>query len=147
MSLREKELDARLNKIEYDNVILLHTLSGIAKSFGDLNRMQRDYPAKRRIGVADRHGRQVFYSSGDEDEEVGSVNVNVNVRRQGGVWGRDRDVMGEAERRLSELGDMEGFMQELAGAAPRVSAESVSTRQPVFGDEFDDDDEDEGKGG
>lgn len=39
MSLKEKELDARLLKIERDNAILLDALSGIAKSFGELNKV------------------------------------------------------------------------------------------------------------
>jgi hypothetical protein len=39
MSLHEKELDARLRKIERDNTMLLNTLSGIANSFGQLNKL------------------------------------------------------------------------------------------------------------
>lgn len=38
MSLREKEVDARLRKVERDNAMLLSTLSGIANSFGELSR-------------------------------------------------------------------------------------------------------------
>jgi hypothetical protein len=39
MTLHEKEMDARMTKIERDNMMLLNTLSGIASSFGDLNRL------------------------------------------------------------------------------------------------------------
>ena len=39
MSLREKEMEARLGKIERDNAMLLSTLSGIANSFGELSRV------------------------------------------------------------------------------------------------------------
>lgn len=39
MSLKEKELDARLQKIENDNIMLTNALSGIAKSFSELNRI------------------------------------------------------------------------------------------------------------
>jgi hypothetical protein len=38
-SAREKEVENRLGKIERDNLILLNTLSGIAKTFGELSRM------------------------------------------------------------------------------------------------------------
>jgi hypothetical protein len=38
-SAREKEVESRLGKIERDNLVLLNTLSGIAKTFGDLSRM------------------------------------------------------------------------------------------------------------
>jgi hypothetical protein len=36
---REKEVESRLGKIEMDNLVLLNTLSGIAKTFGELSRM------------------------------------------------------------------------------------------------------------
>lgn len=39
MTLHEKEMDARMTKIERDNMMLLNALSGIASSFGDLNRL------------------------------------------------------------------------------------------------------------
>jgi hypothetical protein len=39
MSLREKEMDARLGKLERDNTMLMTTLSGIATSFGELSRV------------------------------------------------------------------------------------------------------------
>jgi len=39
MTLHEKEMDARMTKIERDNMMILNTLSGIASSFGDLNRL------------------------------------------------------------------------------------------------------------
>ncbi|KAG0651769.1 hypothetical protein D0Z07_1684 [Hyphodiscus hymeniophilus] len=39
MSLREKETDARLGKLERDNRMLITTLSSIASSFGELNRV------------------------------------------------------------------------------------------------------------
>lgn len=39
MSLREKELESRLRKIERDNAMLLNTLSGIAGSFGQLHNL------------------------------------------------------------------------------------------------------------
>ena len=37
--MREKEVESRLGKIETDNLVLLNTLSGIAKTFGELSRM------------------------------------------------------------------------------------------------------------
>ena len=48
MTLHEKELDLRLSKIERDNAMLLHTLSGIASSFGQLNRL---VPSRRGQGM------------------------------------------------------------------------------------------------
>jgi hypothetical protein len=39
MSLREKEMDARLVKLERDNTMLMLTLSGIATSFGELSKV------------------------------------------------------------------------------------------------------------
>jgi hypothetical protein len=39
ISLREKEMEARLGKIERDNAMLLSTLSGIANSFGELSKV------------------------------------------------------------------------------------------------------------
>jgi hypothetical protein len=38
-SAREKEVESRLGKIERDNLVLLNTLSGIAKTFGELSRI------------------------------------------------------------------------------------------------------------
>lgn len=48
MTLHEKELDARLSKIEKDNAMLLHTLSAIANSFGQFNRFM---PESRGGGI------------------------------------------------------------------------------------------------
>lgn len=42
MSLREKEMDARMSKIENDNIMLLQTLGGIARSFGEISRIGRE---------------------------------------------------------------------------------------------------------
>lgn len=39
LTIKEKELDARLKKIEKDNMVLRSTLSGIATSFQELNRL------------------------------------------------------------------------------------------------------------
>ena len=39
MSLREREVDVRLSKIERDNMMLMSTLNGIANSFGELSRV------------------------------------------------------------------------------------------------------------
>jgi hypothetical protein len=71
MSLKEKELDARLKKIERDNVMLLSTLSGIASSFQELHRL---YPNGQRRG---RGGRALLEDSekakkgGESGEEAG----------------------------------------------------------------------------
>ncbi|KAG4429074.1 hypothetical protein IFR05_015441 [Cadophora sp. M221] len=42
MSLREREMDARMSKIESDNMMLLQTLGGIAKSFGEISRIGKE---------------------------------------------------------------------------------------------------------
>ncbi|PBP19230.1 hypothetical protein BUE80_DR009849 [Diplocarpon rosae] len=59
MSLREKEMDARMDKIERDNEVLLRTLGVIAKRFEEIAR------AGGRVESGDR-------GSGREREELGS---------------------------------------------------------------------------
>ena len=49
MSLREKEMENRLRKIERDNALLMTTLTGIAGSFGQLNSL---LPRSRQTGNA-----------------------------------------------------------------------------------------------
>lgn len=53
ISLREKELDDRLLKIERDNMILLKTLNGIASSFGELKRLSGQEDKRHRRGWMD----------------------------------------------------------------------------------------------
>ena len=48
MSLREKEMDARMSKIESDNMMLLQTLGGIARSFGEISRIGKETRRDRR---------------------------------------------------------------------------------------------------
>lgn len=60
VSLREKELDDRLLKIERDNMILLKTLNGIASSFGELKRLS---------GQADKRHRRGWMGVREVDEE------------------------------------------------------------------------------
>jgi len=48
MSLREKEMDARMSKIESDNMMLLQTLGGIARSFGEISRIGKETRGDRR---------------------------------------------------------------------------------------------------
>jgi hypothetical protein len=65
MSVKEKELDARLKNIERDNLALMSTLSGIATSFQELNKLYPKGAAKKERalleGVKGRGGE-----SGDE---------------------------------------------------------------------------------
>jgi hypothetical protein len=95
MSLREKELDERLSKIEYDNIMLLHTLSGIARSFGEFRRMEK----QKKVGTG--------------------------AMGEGTWGARIRAGLTDEEKRLGELERMEPVMRELACLAPRVSEESV----------------------
>ncbi|KAH9224801.1 hypothetical protein DL95DRAFT_517006 [Leptodontidium sp. 2 PMI_412] len=48
MSLREREMDARMSKIESDNIMLLQTLGGIARSFGEISRIGKERRKDRR---------------------------------------------------------------------------------------------------
>ncbi|CZS98744.1 hypothetical protein WAI453_001865 [Rhynchosporium graminicola] len=48
MSLRECEMDARISKIESDNIMLLQTLGGIARSFGEISRIGKEARTERR---------------------------------------------------------------------------------------------------
>jgi hypothetical protein len=51
-SLREKEMENRLRKIERDNAMLMNTLSGIAGSFGQLNSLlPRARPETRNVSL------------------------------------------------------------------------------------------------
>jgi hypothetical protein len=45
MSLRERAVEARLQRIERENAMLMSTLGGIANSFGELDRL---LPKRRR---------------------------------------------------------------------------------------------------
>ncbi|PVH84905.1 hypothetical protein DL98DRAFT_568555 [Cadophora sp. DSE1049] len=51
MSLREKEMDARMSKIESDNIMLLQTLGGIARSFGETSRIGKETRGDRRTAA------------------------------------------------------------------------------------------------
>jgi len=93
--LRERELDDRLSIIEYDNMMLLHTLSGITRSFRDFSRIEK---------------RKKFGASA------------VGERRWDARTGMG---LTDQEKRLGELERMEPFMRELTCLAPRVSEESV----------------------
>ncbi|KAH7418016.1 hypothetical protein BKA64DRAFT_185837 [Cadophora sp. MPI-SDFR-AT-0126] len=48
MSLREKEMDARMSKIESDNLMLLQTLGSIARSFGEISRIGKETRGDRK---------------------------------------------------------------------------------------------------
>ncbi|KAL2069144.1 hypothetical protein VTL71DRAFT_15482 [Oculimacula yallundae] len=48
MNLREREMDARMSKIESDNIMLLQTLGGIARSFGEISRIGKESRKERR---------------------------------------------------------------------------------------------------
>ena len=107
MSLKEKELDARLQKIERDNTTLLTMLSGIASSFGDLNKiLPRDQ--QRREG-------RLWLGMGDKVEE-------------------GLETPSLAPTRVQKRRSLEPVMQELQGAAGRVGSER-STRMAEL--EFD----------
>lgn len=94
MSIKEKELDSRLQKIERDNAMLLNTLSGIAKSFGDLNKIiPRNSRPRREGGLL--LGREM---EGVEREPLAEVPVK-------------------------KTRSLEPLMRELQGAVPRVSGE------------------------
>lgn len=63
-SAREKEVESRLGKIERDNLVLLNTLSGIAKTFGELSRMLPAASRGRGTGLL------VNAEFGDEEERI-----------------------------------------------------------------------------
>lgn len=107
LSLREKELDARLSKIERDNAVLLQTLGGIARSFGQLHRVTRG----SRLSLGDR------YREGEVEEGRG-------------VGEKERE-------KREELRLMEPVVREMQGLVPQVSSESFVDRGPDEMDEFD----------
>jgi hypothetical protein len=94
MSLKEKELDSRLQQIERDNAMLLNTLSGIAKSFGDLNKIIPRNSRPRRDGAL-LLGREM---EGLETPTLSAVPVK-------------------------KTRSLEPLMRELQGAVSRVSGE------------------------
>jgi hypothetical protein len=71
MSLKEKELDARLKKIERDNVMLLNTLSGIASSFQELHRLYPNGQRRGRGGKALLGDSEKAKKGGESGEEAG----------------------------------------------------------------------------
>ncbi|CZR51540.1 uncharacterized protein PAC_01417 [Phialocephala subalpina] len=113
LSLREQDLDDRMRKIERDNAVLLHTLGGIARSFGQLHHAtSRRNRSRRGVVGFDGEGREIRRGRG-EDEMVG--------REERG--GSGADVKGVEGVRRGELRSMEPVMRELQGFAPRVSEE------------------------
>ena len=101
VSIREKELEKRLEKrlekIERDNRMLLSTLSGISRSFGELGRI---LPWKR-------------------DDEGSTVGREVKMEEQGPL-GEEEEVEG----RVKTTRSLEPLMRELQGVGARVSAET-----------------------
>lgn len=99
MTLKEKELDARLQKIEKDNLLLLKTLNGIANSFGELGRIM-----PRRVV---RRERSLMDGSDDGSRRVSGVDI------------------GGANGGMQKMRSLEPVMRELQGVAGRVSSEDL----------------------
>jgi hypothetical protein len=82
MTLHERDLDARVSKLERDNAVLVSTLKVIAGSFGVLNRL---FPEIE--GVVARHGGGLegeMMPKTEEDERVESLVKDLGrVRRDG----------------------------------------------------------------
>lgn len=104
LGLKEQEMDARLNKLEQDNILLLQTLGGIARSFGTLGRVGMDRLEERRLV-----GRSKL-SSDD-------------------IWSPSR----EEKRRAVDLMNTEPFMRELR-TGPRYSGRGASASASANGD-------------
>ncbi|EKD14584.1 uncharacterized protein L3040_000106 [Drepanopeziza brunnea f. sp. 'multigermtubi'] len=81
VKLREKEMDARLNKMEHDNILLLQTLGGVAESFGTLGRVGMDRLEERRLSGRGRPSDELW-SSPTTGEGVDSF---MQELRSGGV--------------------------------------------------------------
>ena len=96
VSLREKEMDARIGKIERDNAMILNTLSGIANSFGELSRA---LPAARRF-------------------RGGATGMLTDVEKEMREGGDEELVKGE-------LTKLDPAMRELEREAGKVSQESL----------------------
>jgi hypothetical protein len=91
LSLREKELDDRMSKIERDNLVLLRTLSGIADSCGEM---------KRWSGVAARRKRardSVGPLNPDEERRLKELDLMEPVMRE--LHGFAPRVSAESDRR------------------------------------------------
>jgi hypothetical protein len=93
-----------LGKIEKDNLVLLNTLSGIAKTFGELSRILPATGWGRGTGTGT--GLLGNVGVGDEEERI----------------------------RKGDLERMEPVMRELQVMAPRGSGESLGGRTPLSGE-------------
>ena len=83
MSLREKQVDARLRKVERDNAMLLSTLSGIANSFGELSRaLPRAKRGFRREGGMLTDAEREMREGGDEEIMKGELTKLDPVMRE-----------------------------------------------------------------
>ncbi|KAF8859380.1 hypothetical protein BDZ45DRAFT_782765 [Acephala macrosclerotiorum] len=138
LSLREQELDARMRKIERDNAVLLQTLGGIARSFGQLHRVtgQRGRNLRRefegfREEERGREERRLGFGEGMGEMGYREVGREGRGESKGEVRGVDEGA------RRGELRSIEPVMRELQGLAPRVSTESRVLEGEGFEDEED----------
>jgi len=122
MSLREKELDARLAKIELEHSMLMTTLGGIARNFVELDRVLPLWAGKHDLKKRESVKRGHFTERSVDESQRGERKVELAAQ-------------GDLMRRMAS---MESLMRGLQGAAGRVSGESF--RRVNAHNDFDDDD-------
>jgi hypothetical protein len=126
--LRERELHARVTRLERDNAMLIKTLGNIAKSFGELSRLLPSMGSPRgksctRGDSGSRLEKMEELCSSDSSDQVSPRGVESSMELV-------------SPRRVR---DLESAMWDLQGNAGRVSMETMERRGSEY-DEFDDDD-------
>jgi hypothetical protein len=112
MSLREKEMETRLRKIERDNAMLMTTLTGIAGSFGQLNSLLP-------------RPREAASSGSNSSSNTVLVRDPQKIRPS-----RPHSVVEEIQK-------LEPVMRELQAGAGRISMEEASSPRSLVGREDD----------
>lgn len=93
LSLQDKELDARLTRIENDNELLLNTLSGIAKSFGGLSMILSQRQADGRAIYEQTKRRERSLEPVKREEQVAAGRASREVTSEGNEsYGDEFDV-------------------------------------------------------
>lgn len=131
MTLRERELDMRIEKLERDNAMLIRTLSGIGKSFGELSKLLPGFGRPMETGSP-----RLEEMKEEEEPRNGGLEATRDQDEEDQKLGIPEAPEVPRGRTLRKFGSLEPVMRDLVGSAGRVSNESYEKRGENF-DEFD----------